>query len=147
MTYKVKSGNHLGTVRQWIQRHASNGAHVIFGSRKEFLKLYALTPHDLDWLAQMIRDAVLNELKVKDCDHQYKYCVISEGIAFQDADNIEEVWRCLFKAEGHVTIREVNHLSHGSMGNERSLGNEIFCGNHQEAMEWCLLKRKNNEDI
>ena len=58
----VQSGAHLGTMRSWIQRNAGNGETVTWGSQ-EFVALKPLTAHDLDRLAQDIKDAVVEEQK------------------------------------------------------------------------------------
>ena len=60
----VQSGAHLGTMRSWIQRNAGNGETVTWGSQ-EFVALKPLTAHDLDWLAQRIKNAIANENKHK----------------------------------------------------------------------------------
>lgn len=59
---KIQFGNHLATVRNWIQWNAINGDRVTWGS-EEFLQLKPVTVLDMENLAQAIRNAVLEEVK------------------------------------------------------------------------------------
>ena len=127
--FGIKGGAHLGVVRNWIQRKAWNGENVTWGSL-EYLRLHDLTVSDLEHLAQDIRDAVLEEFKVKDTDHEYTYRIFSDdgGAAFQFADTPQEIWRCLFKAKGNIII---------SIGEATE-----FRGTADEARVWCLALRE-----
>lgn len=61
----IVSGVHLRTMRSWLQRKARNGDTITWGSQ-EYVDLKSLTAHDLDRLAQDIRDAVVKERKDKE---------------------------------------------------------------------------------
>lgn len=62
---KVESGAHLGTVREFIQRHAINGSDVRWGS-DEVLRFTGVTVGELEQLAQRIKDAVMRELEIQE---------------------------------------------------------------------------------
>ena len=58
----ITTGNHLRAVRSWIQRTFVNqGSLVNWGSR-DLLKLDT-TVHELEYLAQQIRDEVVREIQ------------------------------------------------------------------------------------
>jgi hypothetical protein len=56
----VRSGPHLGAVREWIKCRAYNGEYVTWGS-EEHLKL-DVTVRDMERLAQRIYDSVARDL-------------------------------------------------------------------------------------
>lgn len=56
----IRSGRHLGILREWVQRNASNGEHVIWGS-EDIVKLKQLSIAELEELAQRIADAAVAE--------------------------------------------------------------------------------------
>jgi len=135
----TKSGEHLATVRRWMQRTYHNGDTVTWGSYEEDLHpSLTFFPADFENLAQEIRDAVLKEFKVKDEDHEYKYLVTSEGgCAFQDADTAHEIWNCLFDAAGRTIIFRKEDVS-------KTAGelHVMFHGSADEARTWILKEGK-----
>lgn len=56
----VQSGAHLGELRSWIRENALNSDTIRWGSQ-EIVKLIPQTAHDLDLLAQRIKDAISND--------------------------------------------------------------------------------------
>lgn len=130
----IKGGPHLGVMRKWIQWNARNGETVTWGSR-DVLRLKDIDAHELDRLAQDIRDAVLAEFKVKDHDHKYRYtlCCDEGCAAFQNFDTFEEMWAKLYKSRGRVMVK------HGEEW--------IFHGTTEEARAWCLEQRDKNSEV
>lgn len=128
----TKSGDHLGTVRRWMQRTYLNGDRVTWGSWEEWLQPdRTFCPADFENLAQEIRDAVLKEFGIKDHDHEYRFLVCCDtGPAFQDADTAHEIWNCLFSAGGETIIfkriklddthEDLRVLFHGSADKTRA---------------------------
>jgi hypothetical protein len=134
----IKSGEHLATVRRWIQHTFLNGDTVTWGSDERLDSRWLLTPRVLDELAQNIRDAVLREFGIKDNDHEYKYLVSSEGgCAFQDADTAHEIWNCLFDAAGSTVIFRRENVS--ETAGELHV---LFHGSADEARVWILNEGK-----
>ena len=125
----VKSGAHLGVIHSWIQWNCLRGDYVTWGSTTELTPRH-LSCYDLEALAQDIRDATLREFRVKDNDHKYKFVVFCDGncVAFQNADTAEEAWKCLYNADGKVTIYECKDDGH--------LGDHVFNGTADGAREW-----------
>jgi len=62
MKHKVTSGPHLGVVRSWIQWNFLNGDQITWGSQDPLISKRAFTPHELERLAEDIRDAVMDEV-------------------------------------------------------------------------------------
>ena len=121
---EVKSGSHLGVVRNWIKWHARNGESVTWGTHA--LLQVDLHVDDLERIAQDVRDAVLEEFHVRDTDHEYHYRVFSDdgGPAFRDADTPAEIWAGLYSARGNVLIHAGDTL--------------LFQGTADGALKWCL---------
>jgi len=126
----LKCGSHLGTVRMWMQRKFNNGDRVIWGSNDQ-LSNSGITVVMMEELAQDIKRALLEEYKIKDHDHKYKYmvCARDHGPAFKGVDTREEMWSALFKPKGRVSIYKLE--------NSR-LRKTLFCGTVEEARKWVL---------
>lgn len=142
MTNLIKPGAHLGVIRRWVKRTFTNGCEVTWGSTSDILqKPSGFTPYDLDFLACEIRQAVLQELNVKDIDHVYKYKIIclGEGTFLQYVDTSKEAWTALFELKGHVYIyynAEHTKLSYSAC---------IFSGDATKALNW--VKENRLEDM
>lgn len=128
---EVKSGEHLGAVRRWIQRNVVQGDTIPWSSTEPLTFYGPPTMGVLHRLAQDIRDAVLHEFHVKDHDHEYRYVLsCDEGCAaFQDFDTFDEMWAKLYKSRGRVMVMV------------RDLKEWIFHGTTEEARAWCLEQR------
>jgi len=134
----IKSGEHLGAVRRWIQHTFLNGDTVTWGSDERLDGRWLLTPRVLEELAQNIRDAVLKEFKIKDNDYEYRFFVSSEGDrAFQDADTAHEIWNCLFNAAGRTIIFRRDNVS--ETAGELHV---LFHGTADEARLWIINEGK-----
>lgn len=125
----MKGGPHLGVARNWIKWHARNGESVTWGTH-ELLQV-DLHVDDLERIAQDIRDAVLEEFKVKDHDHEYRYtlCCDEGCAAFHGFDTFDEMWAKLYKSRGRVMVMVKNPKEW------------IFHGTTEEARAWCLEQR------
>ena len=128
-----KSGSHLSTARRWIQRKFSHGDRVTWGSND---KLGIVFVKDIEDLSQDIKRALLQEYKIKDTDHKYKYCIFStEGSnAFIGVDTMKELWIALFEATGDIVINNNNHCI------------TLFNGTADEARSWVMENRYKNLD-
>ena len=134
----IKSGEHLGAVRRWIQHTFLNGDTVTWGSDERLDSRWLLTPRVLEELAQNIRNAVLKEFGVKDSDCEHRYLVTSEGgHAFQDADTAHEIWNCLFDAAGSTIIFRRDNVS--ETAGELHV---LFHGTADEARLWIINEGK-----
>jgi hypothetical protein len=141
---EIKGGKHLGVVREWIKCKARNGEHVTWGSY-EYLDLDDITVAAMEFLSQDIRDAVLEEFKIRDHSYKYSYLVLSCGVSFQYAGTLEEIWDRLFRAKvslsNNIVIQKINY----DKCPEGELGDIVFRGSLKKAIYWCLDQRKGNE--
>lgn len=134
------SGPYLGVLRNWIQRKFRNGEYVTWGS-DDVLEGCTMTPYLLEMLAFNIRDAVVQEFKIKDKDHIYKYAVVCVGSGkfIQKVDTSKEAWTALFDLWGGVFI--VRTKEDGSP----NMDDQIFQGDVEEAKQW--VRKNKIEDI
>ena len=94
---EVKSGAHVGELRRWVQWNARNGDCVKWGSQ-EIVALKPQTMHELEILAQQIKDAITSEQKhtierIKETlkkllqIKEFEYEILR---ALQDVDSLQE---------------------------------------------------------
>ena len=56
----IAGGSYISTVRSWMQRKFNNGDKAIWGGN-EYLSGTGLTPHDMELLAEDIKNAAIDE--------------------------------------------------------------------------------------